>query len=108
MAVGWTARTSALDLALGSALATIGLTIPAVAAVPIVLGYRLELGLDAKEQGLLALTLLLGVITLAAGWTTVLQGMLHLAMRSCFLPWCRERLRRSCAQWDLSPTTLRH
>jgi len=48
---------TSLNLALGSALATIGLTIPAVAAVSIVLGYRLELG-GHQELGLLVLTLL--------------------------------------------------
>jgi Ca2+:H+ antiporter len=76
---------TSLNLALGSALATIGLTIPAVAAVSIVLGYRLELGLDRKEQGLLALTLLLGVITLGTGRTTVLQGIVHLVIFAAFL-----------------------
>jgi Ca2+:H+ antiporter len=54
-----------LNLALGSALASIGLTIPAVVVVAIVLGQRLEFGLDIKEQLLNALTLLLGVVTLA-------------------------------------------
>jgi Ca2+:H+ antiporter len=81
---------TSLNVALGSALATIGLTIPAVAAVSIGLGYRLELGLDAKEQGLLALTLLLGVITLGTGRT--LQGIVHLVMsrRIYFLPLCHD------------------
>ena len=76
---------TSLNLALGSALATIGLTIPAVAAVSIALGYRLELGLDGKEQGLLAVTLLLGVITLGTGRTTVLQGIVHLVIFAAFL-----------------------
>jgi len=76
---------TSLNLALGSALATIGLTIPAVAAVSIVLGQRLELGLDAKDQALLALTLLLGVITLGSGRTTVLQGIVHLVIFAVFL-----------------------
>ena len=76
---------TSLNLALGSALATIGLTIPAVAAVSIALGYRLELGLGGKEQGLLALTLLLGVITLGTGRTTVLQGIVHLVIFAAFL-----------------------
>jgi Ca2+:H+ antiporter len=74
-----------LNLALGSALATIGLTIPAVAAVSIVIGQRLELGLDAKDQLLLALTLLLSVITLGTGRTTVLQGIVHLVIFAVFM-----------------------
>ena len=76
---------TSLNLALGSALATIGLTIPAVAAVSIVLGQPLELGLDEKDQVLLALTLLLSVITLGTGRTTVLQGIVHVVMFAVFL-----------------------
>jgi len=76
---------TSLNLALGSALATIGLTIPAVAIVSIVLGQRLELGLGAKEMTLLALTLLVGVITLGTGRTTVLQGIVHLVIFATFL-----------------------
>jgi Ca2+:H+ antiporter len=76
---------TSLNLALGSALATIGLTIPAVAAVSIVLGQPLDLGLDGKDQVLLALTLLLGVITLGTGRTTVLQGVVHLVVFAVFL-----------------------
>ena len=76
---------TSLNLALGSALATIGLTIPAVAAVSIVIGQPLELGLGAKDQVLLAMTLLLGVITLGTGRTTVLQGIVHLVFFAAFL-----------------------
>ena len=76
---------TSLNLALGSALATIGLTIPAVAAVSIVLRQPLELGLHAKDQALLALTLLLSVITLGTGRTTVLQGIVHLVIFAVFL-----------------------
>jgi Ca2+:H+ antiporter len=76
---------TSLNLALGSALATIGLTIPAVAALSIAIGQPLELGLDAKDQVLLALTLLLGVITLGTGRTTILQGIVHLVMFAAFL-----------------------
>lgn len=76
---------TALNLALGSTLATIGLTIPAVAAASIVLRQPLELGLDGKDQVLLALTLLLCVITLGTGRTTVLQGVVHLVVFAVFL-----------------------
>ena len=74
-----------MNLALGSALATIGLTIPAVAVVSIVIVQPLELGLDAKGQLLLALTLLLSMITLGTGRTTVLQGIVHLVIFAVFL-----------------------
>jgi Ca2+:H+ antiporter len=70
---------TSLNLALGSALASIGLTIPAVATVSMVLGQQLDLGLNSKEVVLLALTLLVGVITLGTGRTTVLQGVVIFA-----------------------------
>ncbi len=75
---------TSLNLALGSALASIGLTIPAVALVSIVLGMPLTLGLDLKETVLLALTLLAGVVTLGTGRTTV-QGAVHLVILAVFL-----------------------
>lgn len=76
---------TSLNLALGSALASIGLTIPAVAAVSIAIEQPLLLGLGAKEEVLLALTLLLGVITLGTGRTTVLQGIVHLVVFAAYL-----------------------
>jgi Ca2+:H+ antiporter len=76
---------TSLNLALGSALATIGLTIPAVAMVSIMLRQPLKLGLDAKDQVLLTLTLLLSMITLGTGRTTVLQGTVHLVIFAVFL-----------------------
>jgi len=73
------------NLALGSALATIGLTIPAVAVTAIALDLPLDLGLPAKEMTLLALTLLLTSMTLAGGRATVLQGSVHLVLFAVFL-----------------------
>ena len=76
---------TSLNLALGSALATIGLTIPVVAVTSIVLSQPLELGLGPKEEVLLALTLFVGVVTLGTGRTTVLQGVVHLVIFAAFL-----------------------
>lgn len=76
---------TSMNLALGSALASIGLTIPAVAAVSVFLGTPLSLGLDPKEEVLLALTLLVSVMTLGTGRTTVLQGAVHLVILAAFL-----------------------
>ena len=73
------------NLSLGSALATIGLTIPAVAVTAIALGLPLSLGLPAKEVALLALTLLLTSMTLTGGRATVLQGAVHLVVFAVFL-----------------------
>ena len=69
---------TSLNLALGSAMASIGLTIPVVAAVSVLLGLPLQLGLSAKELVLLVLTFVVGAITLGTGRTNVLQGTVHL------------------------------
>ncbi len=76
---------TSLNLALGSALATIGLTIPSVAVVSIYLKLPLVLGLPSKEIVLLFLTLLASAITLAGGRATVLQGTVHLVIFAAFL-----------------------
>jgi Ca2+:H+ antiporter len=76
---------TSLNLALGSGLATIGLTIPAVAVVSWLLAIPLELGLPPKETTLLALTLLVSATTLAGGRATVLQGAVHLVLFGAFV-----------------------
>jgi Ca2+:H+ antiporter len=76
---------TSMNLALGSALASIGLTVPAVAFVSIVLDAPLHLGLSAKDSVLLVLTLLVSVVTLGTGRTTVLQGVVHLSIFMTFL-----------------------
>ncbi len=76
---------TSLNLALGSALATIGLTIPAVGAVAIVMGITLDLGLPAKEIVLLALTLMVSAITVIGGQATIMQGTVHLVLFAVFL-----------------------
>lgn len=76
---------NSLNLAIGSALATIGLTIPAVAIVSLVLDLDLELGLSMKGTVLLALTLLVATLTLSRGRTTVIQGVIHLMIFAAFL-----------------------
>jgi len=76
---------TSLNLALGSALASIGLTIPAVAVVSILLDVPLTLGLDPRDTVLLALTLIAGVVTLGTGRTTMLQGVVHLVILAAYL-----------------------
>ena len=76
---------TSLNLALGSALASIGLTIPAVAVASVLLGLPLELGLTPKDLVLLALTFAVGAITLGTGRTNVLQGAVHLVIFAAFL-----------------------
>ena len=74
-----------LNLALGSALATIGLTIPAIGAVAIVLDMPMTLGLPPKEIALLALTFAVSIITMASGRATILHGTVHLVVFAAFL-----------------------
>jgi Ca2+:H+ antiporter len=76
---------TSLNLALGSALASIGLTIPAVAAVSLWMGQPLTLGLAPEEMALLILTLIISTVTLATGRTTILQGAVHLVICGVFL-----------------------
>ena len=76
---------TSLNLSLGSALASIGLTIPAIAVASIWLSGPIVLGLDAKEIVLLALTGLVGALTFGSGRATVLQGAQHLAIFGAFV-----------------------
>jgi Ca2+:H+ antiporter len=76
---------TSMNLALGSALATIGLTVPAVAVVSLILDVPIALGLGPKEIVLLSLTLLVATITLGTGRTTVLQGIVHLSIFAAFV-----------------------
>lgn len=71
---------TSMNLALGSALASIGLTIPAVAVIALMTGWSLELGLDFKGMALLALSLMVATLSLGTGRTTVLQGAVHLVI----------------------------
>jgi Ca2+:H+ antiporter len=76
---------TSLNLALGSALASIGLTIPAVAIVSLATGWTLTLGLDMKATGLLVLSLFVASLSLGSGRTTVLQGAVHLVIFAAYL-----------------------
>jgi Ca2+:H+ antiporter len=76
---------TSLNLALGSALASIALTVPAVAAVSMILGTPIALGLAPKELVFLGVTLLVAVLTLGGGRVTVLQGAVHLMILAGFL-----------------------
>jgi Ca2+:H+ antiporter len=74
-----------LNVALGSALATIGLTVPAVAISNVILGRQLALGLSALDSVLLALTLFLSILTFGTGRTNILSGLIHLLVFATFV-----------------------
>jgi Ca2+:H+ antiporter len=74
-----------LNLALGSSLATIGLTIPAVSVLAIVLKQPLELGIDLHETVLLVLTFAVSLVTFSGGRTNILPGFVHLVLFAIFV-----------------------
>jgi Ca2+:H+ antiporter len=76
---------TSMNLALGSALATIGLTVPAVALAASLLGIPLSLGLGSKETVLLLTSFLVGAVTLGSGRTNLMQGAVHLVLFAAFL-----------------------
>jgi len=74
-----------LNLAFGSAMASIGLTIPTIAIASIWLPVQLHLGLDPTHIVLLALTCVVGVLTVVPGRATLLQAGVHLAVLAAYL-----------------------
>jgi Ca2+:H+ antiporter len=76
---------NSLNLALGSAMASIGLTIPVIAVATIWLDGPLLLGLGSTQLVLLSLTVVVGVLTVVPGRATRLQGGVHLVLLTAFL-----------------------
>jgi Ca2+:H+ antiporter len=76
---------TSLNLAMGSALASIGLTIPAIAVISLVFGFQVNLGLGPTEISLLLLTLFVSALTLIPGKATILQGAVHLSIFGAFI-----------------------
>ncbi|MFN7986766.1 MAG: ionic transporter y4hA [Thermoanaerobaculia bacterium] len=76
---------TSFNLALGSALASIGLTIPVVAVASLTLQMPVTLGLDAKDLVLLTATFVVGSITFGSGRSNLLQGAVHLLLFAAFL-----------------------
>jgi Ca2+:H+ antiporter len=76
---------TSMNLAVGSALACIGLTVPVVVMAAIIFNLPLVLGLPPKEMALLAVTFLVSAITLGTGRTYMMQGAVHLVLFMEFL-----------------------
>ena len=74
-----------LNLALGSAMASIGLTIPTLAVASIWLEGPLALGLDMLQVVLLAITVLVAILTVVPGRAKPLQGGVHLVLLAAFI-----------------------
>lgn len=74
-----------LNLTLGSAIASIGLTIPAVAVISILFDMPLSLGVNSVSQVLLFLTMIVGIMTLATGRASLLAGIVQLVIFMSYL-----------------------
>jgi Ca2+:H+ antiporter len=76
---------TSFNLAFGSAMASIGLTIPAIAVASIWLDGPLVLGLGPTQMVLLAITVVVGALTVLPGRATLQEGGVHLALFAAFL-----------------------
>ena len=76
---------NSINLSVGSAIASIGLTIPIVTIIALLAGKKATLGISPANVTLLSLTLFVSTLTLCTGRTTVLQGAVHLVIFAVFL-----------------------
>jgi Ca2+:H+ antiporter len=74
-----------INLALGSSLATIGLTVPAVSVAAFAMDKRLELGLNGQNTVELVLTFALSLLTFGTGRTNILFGLVHMVVFAIFV-----------------------
>jgi Ca2+:H+ antiporter len=74
-----------INLALGSSLATIGLTIPAVAVAAYTLDKQLVLGLNVQDTVLLLLTFMVSMLTFGTGRTNILFGLVHVVVFAVYV-----------------------
>jgi Ca2+:H+ antiporter len=75
----------AVNIFLGSVLATIGLTIPSVLLINHLIDRPIVLGLEHTDLALLILTLALSIITFTSGRTNMLQGVVHLLLFAAYI-----------------------
>ena len=74
-----------VNICLGSALSTMGLTIPVVLLIGFLTGHKIILGLSDVSIVMLATTLLVSMLTFTGRSTNVLQGLVHLVLFGVFL-----------------------
>jgi len=75
----------AVNILLGTALSTIGLTIPAVLCVSLIAGQPVLLGLNPRETVMLVLTLLVSLLTFSSRRTNILNGAVHLVIFAAYV-----------------------
>jgi len=76
---------TSMNLAVGSALASIGLTVPVVVLAAHAFALPLVLGLEPKDLAMLAVTFLVTAVTLGTGRTHMMLGAVHLVIFAAFL-----------------------
>lgn len=69
-----------VNISLGSALASIGLTIPVILTIGLMTGKSIILGLDYSDTTILILTAIMSILTFVSGRTNILQGAIHLLL----------------------------
>ena len=77
--------TRSINISLGAALSTIGLTIPCVLTISILFGKPIILGLNWVDSFLLGMTLMVAMVTFGSGRTGVLQGAVHLLLFATYI-----------------------
>jgi Ca2+:H+ antiporter len=76
---------ASINLALGSAVASIGLSVPVVAIASFWLRQPLELGISAGATVLMALGFVVAIITYGTGRTNLLSGIVHLVLLATYV-----------------------
>jgi Ca2+:H+ antiporter len=76
---------TSLNGALGSVVATIGLTVPAVGLLSLWTGQEIMFGLGKRDSAMLMLTLMISVVSFGAGRTNVLTGLVHLVVFATYV-----------------------
>ena len=76
---------TSLNLAYGSAMASIGLTIPVIAVASIWLDGPLVLGLEPMQMVLLVVSVITAVLTVVPGRAKSLHGLVHLVLFAAFV-----------------------
>lgn len=76
---------TALNCALGSVVATIGLTVPAISFFCLLTGHDIVLGLEKRDTMMLWMTLMLSIVSFGAGRTNVLTGLVHLVVFAAYV-----------------------
>jgi Ca2+:H+ antiporter len=76
---------ASINLALGSAIASIGLSVPVVALISFWIGQPLELGISPGASVLMALGFVVAIITYGTGRTNLLSGVVHLVLLATYV-----------------------